>query len=77
MRIKLPLIVTIASKKMRMELIQEMNPGTIIEFRKMSGEPLDVMAGNVKIAEAEVVITNQCFGIQIRAIVDPRAIQPK
>lgn len=77
MKIKLPVIVTIASKKMRMELIQDMNPGTIIEFRKMSGEMLDVMAGNVKIAEAEVVITNQCFGIQVRTIVDPRAVRSK
>ncbi|MDR1612054.1 MAG: FliM/FliN family flagellar motor switch protein [Planctomycetota bacterium] len=73
MKIKLPLIVHIASKKIRMELIQDMSPGTIIEFRKMSGEPLDVYAGNVKIAEAEVVITNQCFGVQIRSLVDPRA----
>ncbi|MDR0362819.1 MAG: FliM/FliN family flagellar motor switch protein [Planctomycetota bacterium] len=73
LKIKLPLIVHIATKKIRMELIQDMSPGTIIEFRKMSGEPLDVFAGNVKIAEAEVVITNQCFGIQIRSLVDPRA----
>jgi len=77
MEIKIPLIVNIASKKMRMELIQDMNPGTIIEFRKMSGEMLDVLAGNVKIAVAEVVITNQCFGIQVRAMVDPRAVQNK
>ena len=43
----------------------------------MSGEMLDVLAGNVKIAVAEVVITNQCFGIQVRAMVDPRAVQSK
>ena len=73
MKVKLPLVVVIAAKKMRMELIQGMSPGTIIEFKKMSGEMLDVVAGNVKIAEAEVVITNQCFGIQIRSMVDARA----
>lgn len=74
MKIRLPLIVNIATKKMRMELIQEMRPGTIIEFRKMSGENLDVIATNVKVATAEAVITNQCFGIQIRSIVDPQAL---
>ena len=73
MKIKLPLIVCIASKKMRMELIQDMSPGTIIEFRKMSGENLDVVASNVKVATAEAVIINQCFGVQIRSIVDPQA----
>lgn len=73
MKIKLPLVVNIATKKMRMELIQDMCPGTIIEFRKMSGENLDVIASNVKVATAEAVIINQCFGVQIRNIVDPQA----
>ncbi|MCC8190607.1 MAG: FliM/FliN family flagellar motor switch protein [Planctomycetes bacterium] len=75
MKIRLPLVVTIAAKKMRMELIQDMCPGTIIEFRKMSGENLDVMAANVKIATAEAVIVNQCFGVQIRNVVDPQITQ--
>lgn len=71
MKIKLPLVVCIATKKMRMELIQDMCPGTIIEFKKMSGENLDVLAGNVRVATAEAVIINQCFGVQVRGIVDP------
>ncbi|MCC8181030.1 MAG: FliM/FliN family flagellar motor switch protein [Planctomycetes bacterium] len=75
MHIRLPLVVTIASKKMRMELIQDMCPGTIIEFKKMSGEALDVLAGNVKMATAEAVIINQCFGVQIRSIVDPKMLK--
>ncbi len=77
MKIKLPVVVTIANKKMRMELIQDMCPGTIIEFRKMSGENLDVIASNVKVATAEAVIINQCFGVQIRSIVDPQAKVPE
>ena len=74
MKIKLPLIVGIAAKRMRMELIQNMCPGTIIEFKKMSGENLDVLAANTKVATAEAVIINQCFGVQIRSIVDPKAM---
>lgn len=74
MKIKLPVVVCIATKKMRMELIQDMCPGTIIEFKKMSGENLDVLTGNVKVATAEAVIINQCFGVQIRNIVDPKSL---
>ena len=75
MKIKLPIVVDIASKKMRMELIQDICPGTIIEFKKkMSGENLDVMAGKIKVAMAEAVIVNQYFGVQIRSIVYPRAV---
>ncbi len=73
MKIKLPVVVCIATKLMRMELIQDMCPGTIIEFKKMSGENLDVLATNAKVATAEAVIINQCFGVQIRTILDPKA----
>ncbi|MDR1535476.1 MAG: FliM/FliN family flagellar motor switch protein [Planctomycetota bacterium] len=73
MKIAIPLIVNIAVKKMRMEAIQEICPGTIIEFKKASGENLDVMAGNVRVAMAEAVTINKCFGVQIRTLIDPHA----
>ena len=76
MRIPVPFIVILTEKKMRMELIQEMAPGTILEFRKQSGEILDVCANQVKIAEAEVVTTNQHFGVQIRRMLTSRGAPP-
>ena len=74
MKIKLPVIVSVASKRMRMEEIQNICPGTIIEFKDNTfGENLDVMVGKVKVATAEAVTTNQRFGVQIRSLVDPHA----
>lgn len=73
LKIKLPLIVILADAKMRMSTIQDMSPGTIMEFKKLSGEMLDIYAGRIKIAEGEVVTTNQHFGIQFRRLIDPRA----
>ncbi|MDR3210358.1 MAG: FliM/FliN family flagellar motor switch protein [Planctomycetota bacterium] len=75
LKLKLPLVVPLANKMLRMELIQSMTPGTIIEFRKMAGDSLDVLAGNIKVAEGQVIITtNQCFGIKIQTLVDPRIL---
>jgi flagellar motor switch/type III secretory pathway protein FliN len=72
MKIRLPVIVSVASKRMRMEDIQNICPGTIIEFKDNTfGENLDVMVGTVKVATAEAVTTNQRFGVQIRSLVDP------
>lgn len=70
--LRIPVRVILAEKRVRMELIQSFSPGSIIEFRKNSGELLDVCAGDVKFAEGEVVITNQHFGVQIRKLVDVR-----
>lgn len=68
MKLRLPLIVVLAATKKRVESVKDIAPGSIIEFRKFAGEFLDVNAGNTKIAEGEVVIVNQHFGVQIRRI---------
>lgn len=65
-RLPVPVIVVLATTKMRVENIKELAPGSIIEFKKFAGEFLDVCAENTKFAEGEVVIVNQHFGIQIR-----------
>ncbi|GHS93881.1 hypothetical protein FACS1894107_12820 [Planctomycetales bacterium] len=67
-KLKLPVIVVLATTKKRVENVEEIAPGTIIEFRKFAGEFLDVNAGNTRIAAGEVVIVNQHFGVQLRKI---------
>ncbi|MBP5232249.1 MAG: FliM/FliN family flagellar motor switch protein [Planctomycetes bacterium] len=69
LKLSMPINVTLAVTKKRVESVQELAPGSIIEFRKQAGEFLDVNVGNTKIAEGEAVIVNQHFGIQIRRIV--------
>ncbi len=73
LKIKLPTIVELASKKMRMSEIQDLAPGSIIEFRKQSHEFLTVRAGALPFAEGEVVIINEHFGLQVRKVLDIRA----
>ena len=65
-KIPIPVIVVLATTRMRVENVKELAPGSIIEFKKYAGEFLDVCAENTKFAEGEVVIVNQHFGIQLR-----------
>lgn len=68
LRLPLPVVVVLATTRMRVENVKELAPGSIIEFRKFAGEFLDVCAGNTKFAEGEVVLVNQHFGIQLRRV---------
>ncbi len=77
LHLRIPVVVMLAEKKERMEVIRDLSPGAIIEFRKLSGEFLDIQAGNIKFAEGEVVIVNEHFGIQIRKLVDIRTANRK
>jgi flagellar motor switch protein FliN/FliY len=65
----IPIIVNVATKQAFTQDIQKMRSGTIIEFKKRCGEPLDVMANNVKIARGEVITVNGKFGVQLRDVI--------
>lgn len=65
-KLPIPVLVLLAKRRMQMKEVQGLAPGSIIEFRKQSGEFLDICAKNTKFGAGEVVIVNQHFGIQIR-----------
>lgn len=65
-KLPIPVVVLLAKRRMQMKEVQGLAPGSIVEFRKQSGEFLDICAGNTKFGAGEVVIVNQHFGVQIR-----------
>ena len=66
--IKVPVIVNLAEKKMKLEDIAGINVGTILEFNKPSEDYLDLLINNKVIARGETVKVGEKFGIQIKEI---------
>jgi flagellar motor switch protein FliN/FliY len=50
------------------ELLQ-LGQGSVVELDRMSGEPMDVMANGTLIAQGEVVVVNDKFGIRLTDVV--------
>ena len=71
LRVKVPVVVTLAEKKQTLGRILEMGPGQIIQFDKLCEEMLDLEAGNCLIASGEAVKVGDKFGLRIRSIVPP------
>ena len=46
-------------------------PGTIVELDSMSSEPVDILVNGTLIAQGEVVVVNENFGIQVKNIISP------
>ncbi|GMQ60486.1 flagellar motor switch phosphatase FliY [Vallitalea sediminicola] len=49
--------------------ILEFAPGTIIELKKLAGEPIDVLVNGKNVAKGEVVVIDENFGIRITDII--------
>ena len=49
--------------------ILDFAPGTIIELNKIAGEPIDVLVNGKYVAEGEVVVIEESFGVRITEII--------
>ncbi|MDA7977811.1 MAG: FliM/FliN family flagellar motor switch protein [Pirellulales bacterium] len=72
MQIKLPVMVSLARKKLEVKRILDISPGSLIQFDKFCEDLLDVEAAERKIALGEAVKVGDKFGIRITSLVLPQ-----
>jgi len=68
LRIKVPVIVTLAETKQPIGRIVELGPGTIIQFDKSCEEMLSLQVGDQPVAEGEAVKVGDKFGIRLTSL---------
>lgn len=71
LRIKVPVIVTLAETKQPISRIVELGPGTIIQFDKSCEEMLSLHVGSQPVAEGEAVKVGDKFGIRLTSLKMP------
>ncbi len=72
-RIKVPLIVTLAQKRLTVEdALKQISVGSIIEFDVPFDSYLELSAGNRKIGEGEVVTVSEFYGLLVKSVLSPK-----
>lgn len=49
----------------------QLNQGAVVELDRLEGEPMDVLVNGTLIAQGEVVVVNDKFGIRLTDIIRP------
>jgi flagellar motor switch protein FliN/FliY len=49
----------------------QLNQGSVVELDRVAGEPMDVLVNGTLIAQGEVVVVNEKFGIRLTDVVSP------
>ena len=56
---------------MPIKYILQLAQGSVVELDGLAGEPMDVLVNGCLIAQGEVVVVNEKFGIRLTDIVTP------
>ncbi|WP_372656878.1 flagellar motor switch protein FliN [Hydrogenophaga sp.] len=71
MDIPVQLSVELGRTKVPIKYILQLAQGSIVELDALAGEPMDVLINGYLIAQGEVVVVNEKFGIRLTDIVTP------
>jgi flagellar motor switch protein FliN len=69
--IPVQLTVELGRTRVPIKQVLSMVQGTVIELDALAGEPMDLLVNGCLIAQGEVVVVNEKFGIRITDIVTP------
>jgi flagellar motor switch protein FliN len=69
--IPVSLTVELGRTKIPIKNILQLAQGSVIELDALAGEPMDVLVNGCLIAQGEVVVVNEKFGIRLTDIVTP------
>ena len=70
--VKVDVEVILGKKKVALEEVLKLQPGSLVELNRMAGEPVDLTANGKLIARGEVVVIEDHFGIKILEIAGTR-----
>ncbi len=69
----LPVSVSIELGRTRMQVeeILRLGQGSVVELKKLAGEPLEILVQGRPIGKGEVVVVNEKYGIRLTDIISP------
>ena len=69
--IPVQLTVELGRAKIAIRNLLQLAQGSVIELDRLAGEPMDVLVNGCLIAQGEVVVVNDKFGIRLTDVISP------
>ena len=69
--VPLLIIAEIGRTQISVQKVLNLKKGNLVEFNKIVGEPMDVVAGGRLMARGEIVVVNERYGVRISEVTRP------
>jgi flagellar motor switch protein FliN/FliY len=74
----LPVAIEFGRTTMAVQEVLDLGPGSVIQLDRMVGEPVDIYVSDRRLAEGEVVVVGEHFGVRITRVLSlPRDQAPR
>lgn len=67
--VPISMVAQVGSVQKSIREILAMKPGSVMEFDKVVGEPMDVLIGGRLMCRGEIVVVNERYGIRISEVI--------
>lgn len=71
----LPVTIEFGRTSMTVQEVLALGVGSVVQLQRMVGEPVDVYVSDRKIAEGEVVVIGEYFGVRVTRVVSEHDLQ--
>lgn len=71
MDIPVQMTVELGRTKIQIRNLLQLTQGSVVELERMAGEPMDVLVNGCLVAQGEVVVVNEKFGIRLTDVIAP------
>jgi flagellar motor switch protein FliN/FliY len=69
--VPLQLTAELGRTRITIKSLLQLSPGSVVELDGLAGEPMDIFINGYLIAQGEVVVVNEKFGIRLTDIITP------
>ena len=67
--IAVTLSLEVGRTSLKIRDIMSLSQGSVVELRKLAGEPLDLLVNNTRVAQGEVVLVGDRYGVKLTNVV--------
>ena len=67
--ISVTLSIEVGRAMIKIKDLMRLTQGSVVELDRIAGEPLDLLVNNTVVAQGEVVLVNESYGIRLTRVV--------
>jgi flagellar motor switch protein FliN/FliY len=72
--VSMPVVIEIGRTKLTVEEVLGLAAGSVIQLDRMVGEPVDIYVSDRRLAQGEVVVMGDHFGVRITRVVSNASV---